>query len=51
MIAGMLFGICEALITATLGSSYTQILSFALVIVVLALRPNGLFGRAAVHKV
>lgn len=51
MLAGMLFGICEALITATLGSSYTQILSFALVIVVLALRPNGLFGRAAVHKV
>jgi branched-chain amino acid transport system permease protein len=51
MIAGMLFGLCEALITATLGSSYTQILSFALVIVVLALRPNGLFGRAAVHKV
>jgi branched-chain amino acid transport system permease protein len=51
MVAGMLFGICEALITATLGSSYTQILSFALVIVVLALRPNGLFGRAAVHKV
>ena len=51
MLAGLLFGTCEALITATLGSGYTQILTFALVIVVLALRPNGLFGRAAVHKV
>jgi len=51
MVAGLLFGACEALITATLGSGYTQILTFALVIAVLALRPNGLFGRAAVHKV
>jgi branched-chain amino acid transport system permease protein len=51
MVAGLLFGILEALITATLGSGYTQILSFSLVIVVLALRPNGLFGRAEVKKV
>jgi branched-chain amino acid transport system permease protein len=51
MLAGLLFGVLEALITSTLGSSYTQILSFALVIVVLALRPNGLFGRAEVKKV
>lgn len=51
MIAGLLFGIGEALITATLGSSYTQILIFALVIAVLAARPNGLFGRAQVRKV
>ncbi|MGA0572249.1 branched-chain amino acid ABC transporter permease [Variovorax sp. VNK109] len=51
MIAGLLFGTAEALITATLGSGYTQILTFGLVIVVLAMRPNGLFGRAAVKKV
>lgn len=51
MIAGLLFGITEALITALLGSAYTQVLSFALVIVVLALMPNGLFGRAEVKKV
>lgn len=51
MIAGLLFGATEALITALLGSAYTQILSFALVIVVLALMPNGLFGRAEVKKV
>jgi len=51
MLAGLLFGVAEALITAFLGSGYTQILSFTLVIVVLALMPNGLFGRAAVKKV
>ena len=51
MIAGLLFGILESLITSTLGSSYTQIISFGLVIVALALRPNGLFGRAEVKKV
>lgn len=51
MLAGLLFGIAEALITSTLGSSYTQIITFALVIVVLAMRPNGLFGRAGVKKV
>jgi branched-chain amino acid transport system permease protein len=51
MLAGLLFGITESLITALLGSSYTQILTFALVIVVLALMPNGLFGRAEVKKV
>ena len=51
MLAGLIFGVTEALITALLGSSYTQILSFALVIVALALMPNGLFGRAEVKKV
>ena len=51
MLAGLIFGLTEALITALLGSSYTQILSFALVIVALALMPNGLFGRAEVKKV
>lgn len=51
MIAGLLFGVVEALITTTLGSGYTQILSFALVIAALAWRPNGLFGRAEVKKV
>jgi branched-chain amino acid transport system permease protein len=51
MLAGLIFGLAEALITAFLGSAYTQILSFLLVIVALALMPDGLFGRAAVKKV
>ena len=51
MLAGLLFGVTEALITALLGSAYTQILTFGLVIVALAMMPHGLFGRAGVHKV
>ncbi|WP_333903639.1 branched-chain amino acid ABC transporter permease [Achromobacter insolitus] len=51
MLAGLLFGVAEALITVVLGSGYTQIISFTLVIVILALLPNGLFGRADLRKV
>jgi branched-chain amino acid transport system permease protein len=49
--AGLIYGTAEALITASLGSIYTQILTFSLVIVALAFRPQGLFGRAGVKKV
>ena len=51
MIAGLLFGIAEGLVTATLGSGYTQIITFSLVIAALAWKPNGLFGWAEVKKV
>jgi branched-chain amino acid transport system permease protein len=51
VVAGLLFGMAEALVTATLGSGYTQIITFTLVILALAIRPNGLFGRAEVKKV
>lgn len=51
LIAGLLFGIAEAMITASLGSGYTHIITFGLVIAVLAARPNGLFGFAETKKV
>jgi branched-chain amino acid transport system permease protein len=51
MLAGLIFGVTESMITALLGSGYTQILTFTLVIVALAIMPNGLFGRAEVKKV
>jgi branched-chain amino acid transport system permease protein len=51
MVAGLIFGTVEAAVTAMLGSGYTQIITFALVIVALAICPNGLFGRASVRKV
>ena len=51
MLAGLLFGVVESLITALLGSAYTQIVTFTLVIVALAIAPNGIFGRAEVKKV
>jgi branched-chain amino acid transport system permease protein len=51
VLAGLIYGVVEATITALFGSTYTQIVSFALVILALAVRPNGLFGRAALRKV
>ncbi len=51
VLAGLIFGVVETLITATLGSGYTQIISFSLVIVALALFPNGLLGRQQARKV
>jgi branched-chain amino acid transport system permease protein len=51
VVAGLIYGLAEALITALLGSTYTQIVTFSLVIAALALRPHGLFGQAAVYKV
>ena len=51
VVAGLIYGVAEAMITALLGSTYTQIVTFALVIVALALRPNGLFGRSELRKV
>src|SRR5262245_5534887 len=51
VLAGLIDGLAEALVTALLGSIYTQIVSFGLVILSLTLMPNGLFGRAEVRKV
>ena len=51
VVAGFIYGLTEALVTAFIGSSYTNILTFALVIVALAVRPHGLFGLAEVKKV
>jgi branched-chain amino acid transport system permease protein len=39
------------LITLYFGSAFTQIFTFALVILALAIRPNGLFGSRVLVKV
>ncbi|MGF1522477.1 MAG: branched-chain amino acid ABC transporter permease [Leptolyngbyaceae cyanobacterium] len=51
VVAGIVYGIVESLAAGIFGGSYREILGFAVVIIVLALRPNGLFGRAQVKKV
>jgi branched-chain amino acid transport system permease protein len=51
VVAGLAYGLIEALVTAFLGSVYTQIVVFSVVILALTLMPNGLFGRAAINKV
>jgi branched-chain amino acid transport system permease protein len=51
MLAGLLYGMIEASVTAFAGSTYTQIVAFAVVILALSVMPNGLLGRAAAKKV
>ena len=51
MLAGLVYGLIESLVTAFFGSTYTQIVAFSFVILALAALPNGFFGRAAVNKV
>jgi branched-chain amino acid transport system permease protein len=51
MLAGLCLGMIEVLATTYLGSVYTQIITFASVILILVVMPYGLFGRAGVKKV
>ncbi len=51
MLAGLAYGLIESLTTALLGSTYTQIVSFSVIIAMLVVMPNGLLGRVAVNKV
>ncbi len=50
-IAGVLYGIGESLAAGYLGGSYREIIGFTLVILTLALRPNGLLGKNQMKKV
>jgi branched-chain amino acid transport system permease protein len=51
VLAGLIYGVAEALIVSVAGSIYSQILTFGFVILVLTFAPNGLFGQAAIKKV
>ena len=51
VVAGLVYGVVEALATALIGSSFTQIIVFAAVILSLSLWPNGLLGAALSRKV
>ena len=51
MAGGVLLGVIEAILVTTLGSTYAQMFSFGLTIVVLAFKPVGLFGRSGVKKI
>lgn len=50
-ITGILFGVLEGLISGYLYTGIRDIISFSLVILVLFLRPQGIFGRSALEKV
>jgi branched-chain amino acid transport system permease protein len=51
LVAGLGYGIAENLIGGYLGSSAKEIFGFGLVIIVLFLRPSGLFGRTKLRRI
>jgi branched-chain amino acid transport system permease protein len=51
LIASLAFGVMENLIGGSFGSSAKEIFGFGLVVVVLIVRPNGLFGRISMRRI
>ena len=51
MLGGLLIGIAESMVTGYLSSTFTNLLVFALLIVVMLVRPSGLLGQAQLQKV
>ena len=51
MLGGLLIGIAEAMISGYVSSTYTNLIVFGILIVVMILRPSGLLGRAPLQKV
>lgn len=49
--AALLYGIAESLVGGYFGSSAKEIFGFGLVIVVLLVRPSGLFGRTRLRRI
>jgi branched-chain amino acid transport system permease protein len=51
MLGGLLIGLAESFATGYISSTYTNLLVFALLIVVMLIRPSGLLGQAQLQKV
>jgi len=43
--AGMILGISESIVLSMFGASWAPAVAFGLLLIVLGLRPQGLFGR------
>jgi branched-chain amino acid transport system permease protein len=51
LVGGLLLGVAEALISGLISSAYRDAVSYAIVMVVLVVRPMGIFGRQVTEKV
>ena len=45
LVAGIILGISETIVLTLLGASWAPAVSFGLLLVMLGIRPQGLFGR------
>ena len=51
MIGGLVVGVSESLAATFLGSTYRDSVAFIILVLVLVIRPTGLFGRKDIKKV
>ena len=51
MLGGLLIGLAESFTTGYISSTYSNLLVFALLIIVMLVRPSGLLGQAQLQKV
>jgi branched-chain amino acid transport system permease protein len=51
MLGGLLIGLAQSFVTGYISSTFTNLLVFGLLIVVMLVRPSGLLGRAQLQKV
>ena len=51
LVGGLFVGVSESMAATFLGSTYRDSMAFIILIIVLIVRPNGLFGRKGITKV
>ena len=51
VLGGFVIGVAESMITGYISSTYTNLLVFGILIIVMLLRPSGLLGRVQLQKV
>ena len=51
MLGGMLMGMAETLVTAFISSTWRDAIAFGLLIVILLIKPSGIFGSSSRTKV
>ena len=51
MLGGLVIGVAESMVTGYISSTYTNLIVFGLLIVVMLIRPSGLLGQAQLQKV
>ncbi len=51
MLGGLLIGVAESMVTGYISSTYTNLIVFGILIVMMLVRPTGLLGKVPLQKV